>query len=39
MRYGITGVPTFVINGEVKKNSAWPELKAAIDDALAKAKK
>lgn len=39
MRYGIKAVPTFVVNGTVKENSDWPELKAVIDSALAAARK
>ena len=39
MRYGIKAVPTFVVNGAVKENSDWPELKAVIDAALVAARK
>lgn len=37
MRYNITGVPTFVVNGKVVEgHSKWENIKAAIDKALAK---
>jgi len=36
-RYGITGTPTFVINGEVQRAGApWAEIKAKLDSLLAK---
>jgi protein-disulfide isomerase len=36
-RYGISGTPTFVINGEVQTAGAqWPEIKAKLDSLLAK---
>ncbi len=36
-RYGISGTPTFVINGEVQTPGAqWPEIKAKLDSLLAK---
>ncbi|HWD27156.1 MAG TPA: thioredoxin domain-containing protein [Rhizomicrobium sp.] len=36
-RYGITGTPTFVINGEVQDAGAqWPQIKAKLDSLLAK---
>ena len=36
-RYGITGTPTFVINGEVQTPGApWPDIKAKLDSLLAK---
>jgi protein-disulfide isomerase len=37
LRYGITGTPTFVINGEVQRAGApWPVIKAKLDSLLAK---
>jgi len=36
-RYGVTGTPTFVINGEVQTPGApWPDIKAKLDSLLAK---
>ncbi len=36
-RFGISGTPTFVINGEVQTPGAqWPEIKAKLDSLLAK---
>ncbi len=36
-RYGITGTPTFVINGEVQAGGApWADIKAKLDLLLAK---
>jgi protein-disulfide isomerase len=36
-RYGVSGTPTFVINGEVQTPGApWPDIKAKLDSLLAK---
>ena len=35
-KYGVTGTPTFVINGDVSMDPAWPAMQAKFDSLLSK---